>query len=113
MRDSTIPANEAADKIIAVVSGKPSPSDEDTNTESTLNLEDFLWSFWGYVMKIATRENPGLQGRIIDILGELKKHGKVGFEGMKVWGSDVDWAELPIFGAVARESVNGRPIVYR
>lgn len=111
VQNPQISAREAAARIVALVKdGLKVASSRKTSSRSqgdTPGLESFLWSFWGVLMQLATREQPELQDRIIDVLSELKKHGNTGCEGMRVWGRAMDWKELPIFGADARETMNG------
>lgn len=66
----------------------------------------FLWNFWAAIRDIAVRGAPYLQDRIVDVMHELKQHGRTGSEGLRVWGEPLDWEVLPLFGADVAESLN-------
>ncbi|EKM54441.1 uncharacterized protein PHACADRAFT_258288 [Phanerochaete carnosa HHB-10118-sp] len=111
MRNLDTPTNEVADRIVAAVKdglkdivGEQEPFHDPNTTPAC--LEGVLWFLWGTYRRTAAWEEPRLQERIVDVLRELKTHGKAGFEGMKIWGHDMNWNNLPVFGLDARESLD-------
>ncbi|GJE91478.1 hypothetical protein PsYK624_076280 [Phanerochaete sordida] len=62
----------------------------------------FLDRFWGILMPMVVHGPPEMQGRSIDFLRELKKHGRAGCDGMRTeWGEAVDWGRPTLFDAIA------------
>ncbi|GJE94470.1 DUF3632 domain-containing protein [Phanerochaete sordida] len=109
VKDISVPPVQVADKIVSLLRDGLKDHAENgsiNDTGDTPGLEGFLWCFWGKLLTLVTREEPGLQGRVILILQELKTRGKTGFEGMTIWSRPMDWNDLPLFGAVSRENIN-------
>lgn len=110
IQDETLPPADAAARIISLCTkcvtdaaqDPPEPYDK-----STPGLETFLWFFWEDVYREIIWDEPQLHSRLIEIMKHLKKQGRVGTEGWKFWGWDMDWDDLPAFGPVSRENFNG------
>ena len=115
VREETIAASGAADRIIALCTKCVTDTAQDDfgDEDSTPGLEDFLWAFWEEVFHEIVSSEPKLHDRLIDTLKNIKRRGKAGAEGWRVWGTDMSWEDLPLFGAVARENFNGSHIRLR
>ena len=115
LRDTSLPPTQAATLIVEACDSAVSLASEGkqvSNTGDTPGLEDFMWILWSNVLSIAQESDPA-QPRLIEILRTLKTSNHKG-AAWRIWGSETSWADLPIFGAQARERFNGtflqRPI---
>lgn len=108
LKDSTVPPAEAAATIAASCADECQANATKEGTTScdgdTPGLEGFLWSFFDRAIDLACKDTS-IHRRITAVLRELKTIGRRGFEGMKIWGQEFDWENLPLFGASAREGL--------
>ncbi|GIK00107.1 hypothetical protein Aspvir_004123 [Aspergillus viridinutans] len=95
---STTPPSEAAQAIHALTPKAASTQEEDSE------LEDFLWSTWGTIIKIAKQidDNHPSQDRLVDVIHALTELPPT---TVSIWGSENRlWKDLPILGPSLRES---------
>ena len=113
IKDHSFSAEQAADQIAkqctqcinAAAAPKRDRTTDDDATD-TAGLESFLWEFWSSVFEIV-QDDASTHDRIVHILAALKSRGADGCEGWRIWGSGTDWLQLPLFGPVSRENMNG------
>ncbi|RDX52707.1 hypothetical protein OH76DRAFT_1399963 [Lentinus brumalis] len=77
-----------------------------TQEGDTPGLEGLLWSFWSGLLNIA-EDDASMHDRLARILAALKTKDSQGCAGWIIWGEGSHWGELPLFGPVSREGMNG------
>ncbi|EAL91609.1 hypothetical protein KXW98_007937 [Aspergillus fumigatus] len=100
---STTPPSEAAQSIHALT-----PKAASTQEDSS-DLEGFLWSTWGSIIKVAKQipYNHPSQDRLVDLIHALTKLPP---RTVSIWGSEnCLWEDLPMLGPTLRESWNAAP----
>ncbi|KIP10859.1 hypothetical protein PHLGIDRAFT_492550 [Phlebiopsis gigantea 11061_1 CR5-6] len=109
IREVTISPSGAADRIIALCTQSVAESAADAigDEDSTPGLESFLWNFWDTVINDIVFRESELHDRLVEILKWMKKRGRAGCRNWKVWGEDMDWTNLVLFGPNLRENFNG------
>ena len=110
IREVTISSSGAADRIIALCaqSVAEAAADDVGDEDSTPGLESFLWFLWETVIGEIVYCEPQLHERLLEVLKWMKKRGRTGCGGWRVWGEDMDWARVPLLGPNIRECFNGR-----
>ncbi|GFF51678.1 hypothetical protein IFM61606_02308 [Aspergillus udagawae] len=95
---STTPPSEAAQAIHALTPKAGSTPEENPD------LEDFLWSTWGTIIKTAKqiKDNHPSQDRLVDLIHALTELPPT---TVSIWSSETRlWKDLPILGPTLRES---------
>lgn len=109
IQDETLPASQAAESVISLCVKfankdlQSSPSGE----TPTPHANSFLWEFWQLIFVEIVYDRPGLHARLVEIMHHMRKRGKSGFEGWKVYDEDMNWDNLPIFDELAKEEWRG------
>ncbi|KAI0831723.1 hypothetical protein BC628DRAFT_1407356 [Trametes gibbosa] len=110
--DQTLASEEVARRIVALcrraVNETLQPDVPRSNgpRKETPGLSDFLWSFWSDLVGIA-KMDVNLHDRLASIVEVIKHEGTSGCADWTLDGDDFDWNDLPLFGLVARENMNG------
>ncbi|TFK88774.1 hypothetical protein K466DRAFT_575178 [Polyporus arcularius HHB13444] len=109
VKDHLLSPEETATKVVAqcnqCIAGSIDNVDV-TQEGDTPGLEEFLWSFWSGFLNIA-EDDASMHDRLARILAALKAKESQGCDGWIIWGEDSHWGELPLFGPVSREAMNG------
>ena len=109
IREVTISSSGAADRIIALCaqSVAEAAADDVGDEDSTPGLDGFLWFLWETVIGEIVYCEPQLHERLLEVLKWMKRRGRTGCGGWRVWGEDMDWARVPLLGPNIRECFNG------
>ncbi|KAI8999024.1 hypothetical protein BD414DRAFT_142013 [Trametes punicea] len=113
MRDPTVSPANVASLVVALCRKATEEAVSEPSlygADDTPGLELFLWAVWYGLLDIAM-EDPSSHDRLADILSAIKAKGKEGCEALHIWGYDMDWAQLTLFGAALREYMNGPSVL--
>ena len=111
VKDQSLSPEAVASTIVEqcnqCVAGSSGDTGDVTQEGDTPGLESFLWSFWEAFIKLA-QEDASTHDRLARILAAVKAKGSQGCDGWLVWSSPTSWSDLPLFGPVTREEMNGK-----
>ena len=110
VKDQNLTPQHAADVIADQCNqciADPRQQNEDPSNAGDLpGLETFLWFFWTKFVQLACQD-ANTHDRLAQIMVALKSKGNQGCEHWRIWGASAKWEDLPLFGPVSREEMNG------
>jgi hypothetical protein len=108
IEDKSLPPSQTAQYIVEACDAAVAAASEGktiSETDDTPGLEDFLWTLWSNLLNQAQNSEED-HYRLVEIVGCLKRT-KQQSSNWRIWGGETSWSELPLFGPVTRENLNG------